>query len=328
MHTFGYTNVSSGDSTQLTYLRSRYYSSGTGRFLTRDTWGGDYNRPLSLNRWMYVEGNPINRVDPSGQCYNPDGSWNWFEWPWFGWGPCSSVTNGATPTLTPTLIAILIATATCTPTPSSTGTPTPSYTLTSTPYVEPWKRYRDYDSGSNSIPRDKWGALDSNAWDVKRAELVWGWIGEAQGKWWNGKYPDAKELTTWLLFEEGGPMFSQLDNDNVYDEGGGIEGAKLMIRWMKGLFSNGIDKYDLAKFTSFFNPDGLKPFDQNDWNELMTPPPYYPFGNTVERFWNIAPLEKELIFWSPGEPGFDGYAPKHTVRHPNGGSVIMYFGYK
>ena len=27
---------------------------------------GDYNRPLSLNRWMYVEGNPVNFADPSG----------------------------------------------------------------------------------------------------------------------------------------------------------------------------------------------------------------------------------------------------------------------
>lgn len=63
---YAFTGEHLGDSTQLTYLRSRYYSSGTGRFLTRDTWGGDYNRPLSLNRWMYTGGNPINFTDPSG----------------------------------------------------------------------------------------------------------------------------------------------------------------------------------------------------------------------------------------------------------------------
>jgi hypothetical protein len=42
------------------------YSPGTGRFLTKDSWPGDYNRPLSLNRWNYVEGNPVNRLDPTG----------------------------------------------------------------------------------------------------------------------------------------------------------------------------------------------------------------------------------------------------------------------
>jgi len=56
------------DANGLTYLRSRYLDSGTGRFISRDIWAGDYNRPLSLNRWGYVEGNPVNFVDPSGRC--------------------------------------------------------------------------------------------------------------------------------------------------------------------------------------------------------------------------------------------------------------------
>lgn len=34
--------------------------------MSRDAWDGDYSRPLSLNRWNYVEGNPVNRVDPTG----------------------------------------------------------------------------------------------------------------------------------------------------------------------------------------------------------------------------------------------------------------------
>ncbi len=54
------------DANGLTYLRARYYNSGDGRFLSRDTWNGDYNRPLSLNRWGYVEGNPVNYTDPTG----------------------------------------------------------------------------------------------------------------------------------------------------------------------------------------------------------------------------------------------------------------------
>lgn len=55
-----------GDSTQLLFLRARYYNPADGRFQSRDTWSGDVNRPLSLNRWMYTEGNPVNATDPSG----------------------------------------------------------------------------------------------------------------------------------------------------------------------------------------------------------------------------------------------------------------------
>ena len=58
------------DVSGLVYLRSRYYAPETGRFTTRDTWSGDYIRPLSLNRWGYVEGNPVNYVDPMGHDYN------------------------------------------------------------------------------------------------------------------------------------------------------------------------------------------------------------------------------------------------------------------
>ncbi len=54
------------DPSGMVYLRARYYMPNDGRFLTRDTWMGDYNSPLSLNRWGYVEGNPVNRVDPMG----------------------------------------------------------------------------------------------------------------------------------------------------------------------------------------------------------------------------------------------------------------------
>jgi len=50
----------------LVYLRARYYAPQDGRFLSRDTWGGDYERPLSLNRWNYVEGNPVNYADSTG----------------------------------------------------------------------------------------------------------------------------------------------------------------------------------------------------------------------------------------------------------------------
>ncbi|MDX9992754.1 MAG: hypothetical protein RBS68_12005 [Anaerolineales bacterium] len=38
----------------------------TGRFLTRDTWSGNANRPLSFNRWGYAYGNLVNLTDPTG----------------------------------------------------------------------------------------------------------------------------------------------------------------------------------------------------------------------------------------------------------------------
>ena len=54
------------DTTCLQYLRARYMNPALGRFTTRDTWAGDYNSPLSLNRWGYVQGNPVMFTDPSG----------------------------------------------------------------------------------------------------------------------------------------------------------------------------------------------------------------------------------------------------------------------
>ncbi len=63
---YGYTNEYTDSYIKLIYLRSRMYDPASGRFTTKDSWQGDYNRPLSLNRWMYVEGNPVNYIDPSG----------------------------------------------------------------------------------------------------------------------------------------------------------------------------------------------------------------------------------------------------------------------
>ena len=65
---YSYTGEQQDSYIKLIYLRSRMYSPASGRFTTRDSWLGDYNRPLSLNRWNYVEGNPVNYTDPSGHC--------------------------------------------------------------------------------------------------------------------------------------------------------------------------------------------------------------------------------------------------------------------
>jgi RHS repeat-associated protein len=52
--------ATSGDSTQLLYLRARYYNPADGRFLTKDP------SRLENNLYLYTRANPINRVDPSG----------------------------------------------------------------------------------------------------------------------------------------------------------------------------------------------------------------------------------------------------------------------
>ena len=64
---WGYTGEQQDSYIKLIYLRSRMYSPVTGRFTSKDSWLGDYNRPLSLNRWNYTNGNPINYTDPSGR---------------------------------------------------------------------------------------------------------------------------------------------------------------------------------------------------------------------------------------------------------------------
>lgn len=71
---YGYTGEMQDASTGMVYLRSRFYSSQTGRFITKDIWQGDYFTPQSINGWLYVLDNPILYIDPSGHisCKDPD----------------------------------------------------------------------------------------------------------------------------------------------------------------------------------------------------------------------------------------------------------------
>ncbi|MBD5528485.1 MAG: DNRLRE domain-containing protein [Lachnospiraceae bacterium] len=48
------------------YLRARYYCVVTADFLTEDSYLGNIAEPLTLNRYNYCVGNPLNYVDPSG----------------------------------------------------------------------------------------------------------------------------------------------------------------------------------------------------------------------------------------------------------------------
>lgn len=57
--TGAYTDAESG----LLHLRARQYDTGTGRFLTRDPVEGG-----SCNDYDHVCGDPVNGIDPSGEC--------------------------------------------------------------------------------------------------------------------------------------------------------------------------------------------------------------------------------------------------------------------
>jgi RHS repeat-associated protein len=48
------------------YLRARWYEPHIGRFFSPDTVVPDYQNPSSINRYLYVLGNPILYIDPSG----------------------------------------------------------------------------------------------------------------------------------------------------------------------------------------------------------------------------------------------------------------------
>lgn len=53
-------------STELQYLRARYYDSSQGRFTTKDTLLGSTEKPITRNLYTYCGNNPLNITDPSG----------------------------------------------------------------------------------------------------------------------------------------------------------------------------------------------------------------------------------------------------------------------
>jgi RHS repeat-associated protein len=48
------------------FLRARYYSPSSSRFLSRDTYDGVMENPMSQNHYLYATSNPLTYVDPSG----------------------------------------------------------------------------------------------------------------------------------------------------------------------------------------------------------------------------------------------------------------------
>ena len=61
--------------TEEVYLRARYYEPSVGRFITRDTYTGESDEPLSLHLYTYCENDGVNMVDPSGHWGRKDGKY-------------------------------------------------------------------------------------------------------------------------------------------------------------------------------------------------------------------------------------------------------------
>jgi RHS repeat-associated protein len=63
---FGFTGEDQDTTNNLIYLRARYYSTGQSRFLSKDSWKGNYELPETLNSYAYGVNNPVLYTDPTG----------------------------------------------------------------------------------------------------------------------------------------------------------------------------------------------------------------------------------------------------------------------
>ncbi|MEK4297401.1 RHS repeat domain-containing protein [Paenibacillus sp. FSL R5-0914] len=72
---FRYSGELWDDTTDLQYLRARWYDPSVGRFLNEDTYEGQMDNPQSQNLYTYVHNNPLIYSDPSGNyCVSSDGN--------------------------------------------------------------------------------------------------------------------------------------------------------------------------------------------------------------------------------------------------------------
>ena len=64
---FGYNGEYYSAVTGMVYLRARFYEPAMNRFSQKDIVRGSITAPNSLNRYTYVQNDPINFIDPSGE---------------------------------------------------------------------------------------------------------------------------------------------------------------------------------------------------------------------------------------------------------------------
>ena len=66
-NSFKYAGEILDEETGYYYLRARYYDPMDGRFISKDTYEGQIDNPLSQNLYTYVENNPLSYRDPLGK---------------------------------------------------------------------------------------------------------------------------------------------------------------------------------------------------------------------------------------------------------------------
>lgn len=72
---YGFNAEAVDPSTDLQYLRARYYDNDIGGFISQDTYRGSACIPLTLNLYDYVGNDPLNLTDPTGHGWLSD-KWN------------------------------------------------------------------------------------------------------------------------------------------------------------------------------------------------------------------------------------------------------------
>ena len=65
--TVGWRGETHDTTTGLIWLRARWYDPATARFLSADPWHGNPANPISLNRYVYANADPVNMHDPTGR---------------------------------------------------------------------------------------------------------------------------------------------------------------------------------------------------------------------------------------------------------------------
>lgn len=77
----GYTGYEKDGYTGLNYGRNRYYEAATGFFITSDPFPANHQDIGDLHRYLYVQANPLNQVDPLGLTGESVQNSNWNPFP-------------------------------------------------------------------------------------------------------------------------------------------------------------------------------------------------------------------------------------------------------